>query len=60
MKILNQKSLDEKLRQASPAVPDKIVNEIRNYLLSADDAQLYHLNPFRFAAQRKLDRTGAG
>ncbi|MGO9311021.1 MAG: DUF5939 domain-containing protein [Spirochaetia bacterium] len=55
MKILNQKSLDEKLRQASPAVSEKMVSEIKSFVLSADDAQLYHINPYSFAARRKLD-----
>ena len=59
MKILNQKSLDEKLRQASLIVPEKMVSEIRSFILSAEDAQLYHINPYRFAAHRKVDRTGA-
>jgi adenylate cyclase len=59
MKILNQKSLDEKLKQASSVVPVSIVNEVKAYLLSADDAQLYNINPYRLAAQRKLDRAGA-
>lgn len=58
MKILNQKALDEKLQQVSPVVPDRIVNEVKSFLLSADDAQLYNINPYRFAARRKLDRTG--
>ena len=58
MKILNQKALDEKLQQASPVVPERIVNEVKSFLLSADDAQLYNINPYRFAARRKLDRTG--
>jgi class 3 adenylate cyclase len=59
MKILNQNSFDEKLRQAASAVPGKIVDEIRSFILSAEDAQLYHINPYRFAAQRKLDLNGA-
>ncbi len=59
MKVVNQKSLDEKLRQAESAVPRSIVGEVRSFLLSADDAQLSHINPYRFAAQRKLDRTAA-
>ena len=40
MKILNQKSMDEKLQQAAPVVPEKMVNEIKSFILSADDAQL--------------------
>jgi hypothetical protein len=59
MRILNQKSLDEKLRQAASVLPEKIVDEIKSYILSADDAQLYHINPYRFAAHRKLDGIGA-
>jgi len=59
MKILNQKSLDEKLRQAAGVVPEQIVNEIKGFILSAPDAQLYHINPYRFAAPRKIDRTRA-
>ena len=59
MKILNQKALDEKLKQAESVVPAAMVNEIRKYLLSADDAELSHINPYRFAARRKLDRTVA-
>ncbi len=59
MKILNQKSMDEKLRQAGPVASEKMVNEIKSFILSADDAQLYHINPYRFAAPRKLDGKGA-
>jgi len=59
VKILNQKALDEKLKQAESVVPAAMVNEIRKYLLSADDAELSHINPYRFAARRKLDRTVA-
>jgi class 3 adenylate cyclase len=59
VKVLNQKSLDEKLRLAASVVPAAVVNEVKSFLLSADDAQLYHINPYRFAAQRKLDRMGA-
>jgi adenylate cyclase len=57
VKILNQKSLDEKLGQAAAVIPGKTVSEIRDFILSADDALLYHINPYRFAAQRKVDRT---
>ena len=59
MKVLNQKSLDEKLRQAESVIPAAMVSEVRNFLFSAGDAQLYNINPYRFAAQRKLDRTAA-
>ncbi|MGA2480674.1 MAG: DUF5939 domain-containing protein, partial [Spirochaetia bacterium] len=59
MKILNQKSLDEKLRQASSVVPGEIVVEIKRFLLSVNDAQLYNINPYRFAVQRKVDQTAA-
>lgn len=59
MKVLNQKSLDEKLRQAASVVNEPLLSEVKSFLLSADDAQLYHINPYRFAAQRKLDRTAA-
>ena len=59
MKILNQKSLDDKLREVGTVVPGPLMNEVKDFLLSADDAQLYHINPYRFAAQRKLDRTAA-
>jgi adenylate cyclase len=58
MKVLNQKSLDEKLRAAAQAAPAVFIEEIRDFLAAADDAQLYHINPYRFAAQRKLDRIG--
>jgi class 3 adenylate cyclase len=59
VKILNQKSLDEKLQQASSVVPRKMVNEIKSFVLSVNDAQLYNINPYRFAAQRKVDKTDA-
>lgn len=59
MKILNQKSMDEKLTQAASVVPEKMVSEIKSFILSTDDAQLYHINPYRFAAHRKLDGKGA-
>jgi adenylate cyclase len=59
MKVLNQKSLDEKLRQAESVVAGPLIKEVKDFLLSAEDAQLYHINPYRFAAQRKLDRTAS-
>ena len=59
MKILNQKSMDEKLSQAARVVPQNIVSEIKSFILSTEDAQLYHINPYRFAAQRKVDQIGA-
>ncbi len=59
MKVVNQKSLDEKLRQAASVVPGPIVDEVKKFLLSADDAELYHINPYRLAARRKLDRLDA-
>ena len=59
MKVVNQKSLDEKLRQAESVVGAPLANAVREFLLSAPDAQLYHINPYRFAAQRKLDRVDA-
>ena len=59
MKILNQKSFDEKLKQASTVVPPKMVDKIRGFVLSVDDAQLYNINPYRFAAKRKVDKTEA-
>jgi len=33
-----------------------VVDEIRDYVLTAEDAQLYHINPYRFASQRRMDR----
>jgi len=59
MKVVNQKSLDEKLRQAESVVGAPLAAAVREFLLSADDAQLYHINPYRFAARRKLDRADA-
>ncbi len=59
MKVLNQKSLDEKLKQAASVSGAPMVSAIKDFLFSAEDAQLYHINPYRFAAQRKLDRTAA-
>ncbi len=56
MKVVNQKSLDEKLGQAARRVPPLVVDQIKSFLLSAEDAQLYTINPYRFAARRKLDR----
>ncbi len=55
MQIVNQRLFDEKLRQAAAVAPPAVVDEIRAFLLSADDAQLFTINPFRFAAQRKVD-----
>ncbi len=57
MKILNGRSFDEKLRQAASAVQGPILSGIKEFLLSAPDVQLYHINPYRFAAQGRLDRT---
>jgi adenylate cyclase len=59
MKVLNQKSMDEKLTRAASVVTEPLLAEVRDFILSATDAQLYHINPYRFAAQRKLDRTAA-
>jgi len=57
MKVVNQKSLDEKLRQAGTAIGAPLVEAVKEYVFSAEDAQLYHMNPYRFAAQKKLNRT---
>jgi len=57
MKVVNQKSLDEKLHQAESAIGAPLVGAVGEFLSSAADVQLYHVNPYRFAAQRKLDRT---
>jgi len=38
MKILNQKSMDEKLTQAASVVPEKMVSEIKSFILSTDDS----------------------
>jgi len=57
MKILNQKAFDEKLRQAADVVPVPIVSAVKDFVLTARDAQLYHINPYRLATQRSLDRT---
>src|SRR5271169_2650140 len=59
MKILNQKSMDEKLSQAARVVPQNILSEIKSFILTTGDAQLYHINPYRFAAHRKVDQAGA-
>ncbi len=59
MKVLNQKLMDEKFRQAASVVKEPLLDELKSFVLSADDAQLYHINPYRFASQRKLDRTAA-
>jgi len=59
MKVVNQKSLDEKLKQAASTVKEPVLTEVKNFLLSATDAELYHINPYRFAARRKLNRAAA-
>ena len=59
MKVLNQKSMDEKLAQAASVVKEPLLSELKSFILSAGDAQLYHINPYRFAAQRKVDRAAA-
>lgn len=59
MKVLNQKSFDEKLKQAAAVSSAPMVSAIKDFLFSADDARLYHINPYRFAAERKLNRTAA-
>jgi len=59
LKVVNQKSLDEKLGQATNRVSPLVVDQIKSFLLSAEDAQLYTINPYRFATRRKLDRSEA-
>jgi adenylate cyclase len=59
VKVLNQKALDEKLNAASSRIKEPLLSDLMSFILSADDAQLYHINPFQFAARRKLDRTAA-
>jgi len=46
MKIQNQKSMDEKFRAVSSVVPGEMVAEIKRFLLTANDAQLYNINPY--------------
>jgi class 3 adenylate cyclase len=55
VKIVNQRSFDEKLKKAASAVPAEVLSEIREFLLSADDVQLYDINPYRFAARRRIE-----
>ncbi|HEY9595354.1 MAG TPA: DUF5939 domain-containing protein, partial [Spirochaetia bacterium] len=57
MKILNRKAFDEKLKQADGVAPAPVVAAVKDFVLNATDAQLYHINPYRLAAQRSLDRS---
>ena len=59
MQILNQKSFDEKISQARKLVPGPALDTIRDFLLTADDARLYNINPWRLAAERKVNRMAA-
>jgi len=56
MQILNQKSLDDKIRDAREVVSERILREITEFLRTAPDAKLYNIDPWRFASQRKLNR----
>jgi class 3 adenylate cyclase len=54
--IVNSKALEEKLRQAATVVSEPILTSVRTFLADARDAELVAINPYRFAAPRKLDR----
>jgi adenylate cyclase len=56
MTVVNRKSLDEKMQQTHSVVAAGVLDSIRDFLLTARDAELFTINPFRLAAQRKLDR----
>ena len=56
MTIVNQKALEEKLQQTAAVAPEIILGQIREFLLSAKDAELLSINPYRFAVARKLNR----
>ena len=58
MTIVNQKALDDKLLQTAAVASENILGEIREFLLSAKDAELLSINPWRFAVTRKLNRLG--
>src|SRR5512134_2934972 len=57
--IVNKASFDEKMRVAAAAVPAQVLDGIRDFLLTAEDARLFSMNPWRIAAERGLDRMGS-
>jgi adenylate cyclase len=56
MTIVNQRSFDEKIAQARKVVPGPATDIVRDFLLTADDARLHNINPWRLAAERKVNR----
>jgi adenylate cyclase len=56
MTVVNRKGLEEKLQQTQSVVAGSVLDSIRDFLLTAEDAELFAINPFRLAARRKLDR----
>lgn len=59
MATVNRSSLEDKLAQSADVVPGKILADVRGFLLSAEDAQLVNVNPFRLAAAWQVDRLSA-
>ena len=59
MQILNQKSFDEKIAQARKLVSGPAVDTVRDFLLTAEDARLYNINPWRLAAEHGINRMAA-
>ncbi len=59
MQILNQKSFDEKISKTRTLAPAAVVDVVRDFLLTAEDARLYNINPWRIAAERGINRMAA-
>jgi class 3 adenylate cyclase len=56
MHALNQKSFDEKISQTRKLVPGPTLDAVRDFLLTAEDARLYNINPWRLAEERGVNR----
>lgn len=57
MLIRNSTALEEKIKHAQSSVPKNILAEIREFVLSAKDAELVNINPYRLAKARNINQT---
>ena len=59
MANVSKKSLDEKIVKSKEFVPVRLLNDIKDFVINSSAAELSHINPYKFASERKYDRIEA-
>ena len=59
MANVSRKTLDEKILKSKEFVPAFLLNDIKDFILNSREAELAHINPYKFASVRKHDRIDA-